>query len=221
VTFTPVRPVEEAISDSSTQVLIEEARQHRRHRLAIWLVVTIVIASVAVGIVAGHNSGRGGLTRVALRRGVPNPAFAGPFSKTRSELLAYVLPTSGADITTGAKFMNRMQGLVAEDKAACMDRAGSKSTVTYTRGSFAGGNNTQFPPIAALSANGFVLRAVDEPYYGVDYVGKPLSGSAIANHVSTRKMRSVGSESSECTVGADAATLQSVARTNHSSYKQK
>jgi len=123
---------------------------------------------------------------VTLRHGVPNPAFAGPFSKTRSEMLAYVVPTSGADITTGAKFMDRVQGLATEDKAACMDRAGYKSAVTYTRGSFAIGNNTQFPPISELSAHGFVLRAVDGPYYGVDYVGKALSGSAIANHVSAR-----------------------------------
>jgi hypothetical protein len=146
----------------------------------------VVIVGVIAGIVAGNDSGRGGLTRVTLPHGVPNPAFTGPFSKTQSKLFAYVLPTSGADITTGSKFMNRMQGLATEDKAACMDRAGYKSTVTYTRGSFAVGNNTQFPPIAELSAHGFVLRAVDEPYYGVDYVGRPLSGSAIANHVSAR-----------------------------------
>jgi hypothetical protein len=101
-------------------------------------------------------------------------------------MLAYVLPTSGADITTGAKFWNQISGLVTEDKAACMDRAGYNSTVTYTPGSFAGGNNNQFPPIAELSSNGFVLRAVNEPYYGVNYVGKPLSGSAISNHVSAR-----------------------------------
>jgi hypothetical protein len=186
VTIAPVRPTEEATSEVPIQVLIEEARQHRRRRLALWLVATIVIASVTVGIVAGHNSGRGGLTRVTLRPGVPNPAFTGPFSKTQSEMLAYVLPTSGADITTGGKFMDRIAGLVVEDKAACMDQAGYNSTVTYTPGSFAVGNNTQFPPIAELSANGFVLRAVNEPYYGVKYIGKALSKSAIAKHTSTR-----------------------------------
>lgn len=186
MTITPVRPTEELISGSPIQVLIEEARQHRRRRLAIWLVAMVVIAGVFAGIVAGHDSGKGGLTRVTLRHGVPNPAFTGPFSKTQGEMLAYVLPTSGADITTGAKFWNQISGLVAEDKAACMDQAGHNSTVTYTPGSFAVGNNTQFPPIAALSAQGFVLRAVNEPYYGVEYLGKPLSGSAIASHVSAR-----------------------------------
>ena len=186
MTIAPVRPTEEATSEVPIQVLIEEARQHRRRRLALWLVATIVIASVTVGIVAGHNSGRGGLTRVTLRPSVPNPAFTGPFSKTQSEMLAYVLPTSGADITTGAKFMDRLSGLVTEDKAACMDRAGYPSTLTYTPGSFAVGNNTQFPPISALSLNGFVLRAVNEPYYGVKYMGKALSNSAIAKHTSTR-----------------------------------
>lgn len=186
MTITPVRPDKEANSDSSIQVLIKEARQHRRRRLAIWLTVPIVIVGVLAGIVAGHGSGGGDLTRVALRHGVPNPAFTGPFSKTEGAMLAYVLPTSGADITTGSKFRERIAGLVAEDKAACMDQAGYNSAVSYTPGSFAGGNNTQFPPIAALTAKGFVLRAVDEPYYGVDYVGKALSGSAIANHVSAR-----------------------------------
>lgn len=186
MTVAPVRPAQEAISESSVQVLIEEARQHRRRRLALWLVAMVVIAGVIAGIVAGNDSGRGGLTRMTLRHGVPNPAFTGPFSKTQSELFAYVLPTSGADITTGAKFMDRVQGLATEDKAACMSRAGYNSTVTYTPGSFAVGNNTQFPPIAALSAHGFVLRAVNEPYYGVEYLGKPLSGAAIVNHVAAR-----------------------------------
>jgi hypothetical protein len=195
VTIAPVRPAEEAISESSTQVLIEEARRHRRRRLTSSVAAVIVIAGVIGGIVAGHDSGRAGLTRVALRRGVPNPAFTGPFSKTQSEMLAFVLPTSGADVTTGAKFMNRMSGLVAEDKAACMSRAGYSSTVTYKPGSFAVGDNTQFPPIAELAAHGFVLRAVNEPYYGVEYIGKPLSGSAIANHVSTRTTCEASSQS--------------------------
>lgn len=210
MTIAPVRPTEEPISEASIQVLIEEARRHRRRRLALWLVVTIVIASVAVGIVAGHNSGRGSLTRVTLRPGVPNPAFTGPFSKTRSELLAYVLPTSGADITTGTKFMNRIASLVVEDKAACMDRAGYKSTVTYTPGSFAVGNNTQFPPIAELSGNGFVLRAVNEPYYGVDYVGKPLSGSAVTNHVSARRKCAASAQSRVNALLAQTQPLSSV-----------
>jgi len=186
LTITPVRPAGEAKSESSIQVLIEEARQHRRRRLAVWLLLVIVVVSVAGVFVAGHDSGSGGLARVALRPGVPNPSFAGPFSETRSELLAYIMPTSGADITTGAKLLDRISGLVAEDKAACMDHAGYQSTVTYTPGSFAVGNNTQFPPIAALAANGFVLRAVNEPYYGVRYVGKPLSESAAARHTTTR-----------------------------------
>jgi hypothetical protein len=186
VTIAPVRLAEEAISESSTQALIEEARQHRRRRLAVWALAAIAVAGIFLGIVASHNSGRGALTRVPLRHGVPNPAFTGPFSQTRSKLLEYVLPTSGADITAGEKFMDRMQGLAAEDKAACMNQAGYPSTVTYRSGSFAVGNNTQFPPIAELAANGFVLRAVDEPYYGVRYVGKPLSDSATSKHVATR-----------------------------------
>lgn len=186
MTIAPVRPAEEVDLQASSQLLIEEARQHRRRRLAVWSVVVVVIAGVLVGVSVGHNSAGGGLTSVPLRHGVPNPAFTGPFSQTQSKMLAFVLPTSGADVTTGAKFMNRLNGLVTEDRAACMDRAGYKSIVTYKSGSFAIGDNTQFPPIAALSANGFVLRAADEPYYGVKYVGKSLTGSEVASHVAAR-----------------------------------
>lgn len=186
MTITPVRPNEEAASDSSIQALIEEARQHRRRRLAIWLVAAVVIVGASAGIVAGHDSGGGSLARVALRPGVPNPAFTGPFSKTQSELLDYVLPTSGADQQAAAKFSLQVQGLLTEDKAACMDRAGYDSAVTYTKGSLVGSNNTEFPPIAELAAKGFELRAVNFPYFGVAYVGKPLSGTAITNHIAAR-----------------------------------
>jgi hypothetical protein len=210
VTIAPVRPAGEALSVSSTQVLIEEARQHRRRRLTAWFAAVIVIAGVLGGIVASHDSGKAGLTRVSLAHGVPNPAFTGPFSRTRSEMLAFVLPTSGADVTTGAKFMNRMAGLVTEDKAACMSQAGYDSTVTYTPGSFAVGDNTQFPPIGALSAHGFVFRAVNEPYYGVKYIGKPLSRTAIANHVSTRTACEASSQGQLNTLLAQMQPLRKV-----------
>jgi len=188
VTITPVRPDSRAISDDSIQVLIEEARRHRRRRLIAWLVTVLVLGGLIAAAVVGFDSGGSGHGKVSLSNATPNPAIAGPFSVVRSEMLAYLFPTSGADFTSGNKFAVLMNGTRAQSKAVCLSKAGYSSVITYSSGGSAVGDNIEFPNIGELSSRGFILTgpATREPSYIVKNTGAQPTGSAAAAYRSAR-----------------------------------
>ncbi len=188
MTIAPVRPDSRTLSDGSIQVLIEEARQHRRRRLITWLVAVVVLGGVIAAALVGFNSGGSGQGRVSLSSATPNPAIVGPFSTIRSEMLAYLLPTSGADFTSGNKFGVLMNGVRAQSKAACLSKAGYSSVITYSGGGSAVGDNTEFPNIGELSSRGFILTgpATREPSYSVVNAGAQLTGRVATSYRSAR-----------------------------------
>jgi hypothetical protein len=188
MTIATERPTAGAHAEEPIQVLIEEALQHRRRRVGVWLAALLLVGALVAVLAMGGGSGGPKLAHNSLDNANASPLAVGALPTVRSELLAYLFPTSGADFANGLRYTALISGLTVQLKAACLTDAGYPSTVRTTRWGNVGGDNSEFPDIAQLSSRGFLLTgsASHLTTYNVASVGSAPTGAASAAYWSAR-----------------------------------
>lgn len=188
MTIATERPTAAAHAEEPIQVLIEQALQHRRRRFAIWLAALLLVGALVTVLAMGGGSGGTKLAHNSQDNANASPIALGALLTVRSELLAYLFPTSGADFAKGNRYATLISGLTVQLKAACLTDAGYPSTVRTSRWGNVGGDNSEFPDIAQLSSRGFLLTGSASylTTYKVASVGSAPTGAASAAYWSAR-----------------------------------
>ena len=209
MTIATERPMATAHAEEPIQVLIEEALQHRRRRYAVWLAALLLVGALVTVLATGGGSGGSKLANNSHDNANAGPIAAGALPTVRSELLAYLFPTSGADFAKGDRYATLISGLTVQSTAACLTDAGYPSTVRTSRWGNVGGDNSEFPDIAQLSSRGFLLTGSTSRLttYDIVSVGSAPAGAAAAAYWSARSRCGAAARAHFAPIASSSAAL--------------